>query len=62
MDEAREVLAESPHREVLMVALDALSSITPPASPHHWAEPLLDEGIELEYCFDILSAIGLIAD
>lgn len=62
MGDAREVLAESPHREILLGALDALSSMTPPASPHHWAEPLLDEGIELEYCFDILSAIGLIAD
>jgi hypothetical protein len=62
MDEAREVLAESPHREVLLGALDALSSMTPPASPHHWAAPLIDKGVELEYCFDMLSAIGLITD
>lgn len=62
MDEAREVLTDSPHRDVLLGALETLSSMMPPASPHHWAAPLLDKGVELEYCFDILSAIGLIAD
>jgi hypothetical protein len=62
MDEAREVLADSRHREVLLDAIDALSSMAPPPSPHHWAAPLLDEGVELDYCFDVLSAIGLITD
>lgn len=62
MEEARSVLAGSPHRELLLVALEGISAMTPPASPHHWAEPLLQQGVELKYCFEFLSAVGLISD
>lgn len=62
MDEAREVLAESPHQDLLLNALAGLSAMTPPASPHHWAMPLLDQRVELECCFNLLLAVGLIVD
>jgi hypothetical protein len=62
IDEARQVLADSTHRDLLLNALEGLSAMTPPASPHHWALPLLEQGVELEYCFDVLCAVGLIAD
>lgn len=60
--EARQVLAEFPHQDLLLDALEGLSAMTPPASPHHWAMPLLDQGVELESCFALLDAVGLIAD
>lgn len=62
VDEAREVLAESPHQDLLLNALEGMSLMTPLASPHHWAMPLLDQGVELDHCFDLLQAVGLLDD
>lgn len=62
IDEARKALAESPHRDLLLNALEGLSAMTPPASPHHWAVPLLGQGVELDHCFDLLRAVGLLDD
>lgn len=62
MDEAKEALAGSEHRDLLLSALEGLSAMTPPASPHHWAMPLLGRGVDLDHCFGVLSAVGLIAD
>jgi hypothetical protein len=61
LDEAREVLAGSPHRDHLLDALNELSTRTPPPSPHHWAAPLVERGIPLDDCFELLSGIGLMA-
>lgn len=60
LDEAYSVLDGSPHRDVLLDALDGLSAMNPPSSPHHWAEPLIERGVSLEDCFDLLSVVGLI--
>ncbi|MFC5550286.1 hypothetical protein [Massilia aerilata] len=61
LEEAQEVLAGSPHRDVLLDALDNLSAMNSPASPHHWAEPLVKRDVPLEACFDLLSRVGLLA-
>lgn len=60
MDEARQVLEGSPHQDLLLAALEDMAPLTLPPSPHHWAEPLLQQGVELETCFDLLDAVGLI--
>lgn len=62
MDEAHKILPRSPHRELYLEALEGIGAFTPPPSPHHWAEPLLKQGIELEACFGLLSTLGLISD
>lgn len=62
MNEAGDVLAESPHPDLPPDALAGLSTMTPPASPHHCAMPLLDQGVDVEYCFDVVWTIGLIDD
>lgn len=62
MDEASRVLAGSSHRDLLLDALESISAMTPPASPHHWVAPLSDQGVNHDYRFDVLSAVGLIAD
>ena len=62
VDKAREHLAGSEHRELLMDGLDGLSGFAPPASPHHWAAPLVERGVPLEDCFKLLAALGLLAD
>lgn len=62
MDEAHKILPRSPHRELFLEALEGIGAFTPPPSPHHWAEPLLKQGIELEACFGLLSTFGLISD
>lgn len=59
-DDAHEMLAGSPYRDQLLDALDSLSSTNRPSSPHHWAEPLVAQGVPLEYCFELLSVAGLI--
>jgi hypothetical protein len=61
LEEASEVLAGSPHRDLLLDALDGLSAMTPPPTPHHWAAPLVERGVPLDDCFVLLSVIGLIA-
>jgi hypothetical protein len=62
MDEAREQLACSEHRQVLMDGLDGLSGFTPPPTPHHWAAPLVERGVPLENCLELLEELGLLAD
>lgn len=62
IEEAHLVLAGSRHRDLLLTALEGMSSMNLPPSPHHWAESLLLEGVTLEECLDLLSAAGLIAD
>jgi hypothetical protein len=62
MDEAHKVLAGSPHRELFLEALEGIGALNPPPSPHHWAGPLLKQGVELESCFLLLSTLGLISD
>ena len=57
---AEEILAGSPHREALLAALEGLSESSRPASPHHWAQPLVDAGVPLEECFGLLARISLI--
>lgn len=60
MDEASEMLAGSQHRETLLDAIENLSAMKLPPSPHHWAEPLIARGVPLDSCLDVLSALGLI--
>jgi len=60
LDDAHGVLAGSPYRDLLLDALDSLSAMNPPSSPHHWAAPLVERGVPLEDCFDLLSVVGLI--
>jgi len=59
-DDAHEMLAGSPYRDLLLDALDSLSMTNRSSSPHHWAEPLVAQGVPLEYCFELLSVAGLI--
>jgi len=62
MEEAKVILIESPHRDLFVNALENLSAVNLPSSPHHWAVPLLDHGIDLDECFDVLRAVGLLAE
>lgn len=59
-DDAHEVLAGSLYRDLLLDALHSLSSTNRPSSPHHWAEPLVAQGVPLDSCFDLLAVTGLI--
>lgn len=59
ISEAEELLEQSRHRDLLMQGLHALSGLAPPATPHHWAEPLIARGASLEECFSLLSGLGL---
>jgi hypothetical protein len=60
--DANEQLVGSEHRDLLMDGLDRLSGLAPPATPHHWAAPLVQQGVPLEDCFRLLTALGLLAD
>ena len=60
--EADEHLVGSPYRDALLEGLDGLSALTPPATPHHWAAPLVDRGVPLEDCLALLASVGLLAD
>lgn len=59
---ADELLVGSPHRDLLMESLQALSGVSRPGTPHHWAEELVERGVPLEDCFVYLNSLGLIAD
>jgi len=60
LEDAHELLARSPHRDLLLDAVNSLSAMNRPSSPHHWAEPLVAQGVPLEHCFNLLSVAGLI--
>lgn len=62
MEEAGQFLASSPNRDVLLTALTDINPMKPPPSPHHWAEPLLQQDVELKCCFELLGAVGLLRD
>ena len=62
MSEAEALLEHSPRRDLLIEGLEALSGLVPPATPHHWAEPLIARGASLKECFGLLSSLGLMRE
>jgi hypothetical protein len=62
LDEAAALLTASPYRDLFWRELQALSAMSPPGTPHHWAAPLVERGVPLEDCFALLTALGLMRD
>lgn len=55
------LLTQAPHDALVLEHLQALSALHRPPTPHHWAEPLVAQGMSLSECMGILDALGLLA-
>lgn len=59
LEEAEQLLTGSPYRDLLIEGLNGLSAMSPPATPNHWAAPIVERGVPLEDCFALLTKLGL---